>query len=197
MKAVAYIRVSQDDERPENQKIRIEEYASTKSIHIDKYFVDIGTSGASEVFSRPKFQQLLSYARKHRINTIVFYDLSRLSRNVEDGLLTLKKLTDEGFILLFAENDFLGSIYDPMLRKKVIMDFLWFAELYREDIRKRTIQGLRRARAEGKRIGRPPAPCRAIINLRKSGLSYSEIQEELGVSKATVWRCLKKFQNQF
>ncbi|MCC6015094.1 MAG: hypothetical protein LM564_05265 [Desulfurococcaceae archaeon] len=54
--------------------------------------------------------------------------------------------------------EFLNYIEDPLLRKRVIADFLWFAELYCEDIRRRTLERLRRARVEGRRLGRPPYP---------------------------------------
>ena len=41
-----------------------------------------------------------------------------------------------------------------MLKRKVIANFLRFAELYGEDVR-RTIEGFRRARSESRRFGRP------------------------------------------
>jgi len=69
----------------------------------------------------------------------------------------------------------------PVLRKKVIADFLWFAELYREDVRRRTVEGLRKARAEGKKLGRPPYPFPAeeVRRLLARGYSVAEVHRLL------------------
>ena len=86
---------------------------------------------------------------------IIFYDLSRLARSVEEGLGELKRLLEEGFNVYFAGMDFLNYDIDPVLKKKVIMDFLWFAEVYVEDIKKRTAVAMERLRREGRVYHRP------------------------------------------
>ncbi len=196
MKAVAYIRVSQDTENPENQRHAIREYAHSNSINVVKYFEDIGISGGVETWQRPAFRSMIEYTRAHGIKAIIFYDLTRLSRSFLDGLNTFHRLLEEGYNIITVSG-MPVNIDNPVVRNILLSVIFAFAEWYRLDIAERTRQGIRRARSEGKRIGRPPAPCRAIANLRKSGLSYSEIARELGVSKATIWRCLKRFQNHF
>ena len=101
---------------------------------------------------------MLEVAKNLGIRLTLFYDLSRLSKNLEQGLQGLKRLTDEGFEYKSVAQEFLDYIEDPVLRKKVISDFLRFAELYRGDIRRRTIEALKRARKEGKKLGRPAYP---------------------------------------
>lgn len=124
---------------------------------------------------------MLEVAKAMNIKLLIFYDLSRLSRSLEDGLLELKQLTEEGYIFKFVAQEFLDYIQDPMLRKKVISDFLWFAELYREDIKRRTIEALKRARMQGIRLGRPPfpIPIDEIKKLLKQGYKISEIHRLL------------------
>ena len=97
----------------------------------------------------------MKFCRDNDVKVVLFYDLSRLARSVEEGLNELKQLADEGFNFYFSGMDFLNYDIDPMLKKKVIMDFLWFAELYVEDIKKRTKTAMERLRREGKLIHRP------------------------------------------
>ena len=69
-----------------------------------------------------------------------------------------------------------------------------FAEFERELVRERTIAGMQRARAAGKRIGRPALPdaTRASIKtLARRRLSNRAIAREVGASEATVRRVLR------
>lgn len=181
MKAVAYIRVSREDENPENQKMAIEEWARRNGIDVVGYFIDVDVSGALPPRKREKYRMMLEFAKDNNIKLILFYDLSRLARSLEEGLIELKNLTEDGFDYKFVAQEFLDYIQDPMLRKKVISDFLWFAELYREDIRRRTIEGLKRARKEGKKLGRPayPFPADEVRRLLRQGYSIAEIHRLL------------------
>ena len=155
VRAVAYLRVSQADENIENQRVKILEFAKEKGLEIVGFFADIDVSGTTPPRERPQYRAMLEFCKINGINTIVFYDLSRLARSVEEGLQELKRLTEEGYQFYFAGMDFLNYDIDPMLRKKVIMDFLWFAELYVEDIKKRTAAALERLKMEKKIYHRP------------------------------------------
>lgn len=154
-RAVAYIRVSQVDENPDNQKRAILEWAERNNVDVIGFFVDVDVSGGVPPRERPKYRAMIEFAKDSGINMILFYDLSRLSRSLEDGLLELRKLVEEGFEFKFVAQEFLDYIEDPMLRKKVISDFLWFAELYRKDVARRTAEALRRLMLENKVYYRP------------------------------------------
>jgi len=154
-KAVAYLRVSQEDESIENQKMKILEFAKQKNLEIVLFFADVGISGTLPPRQRPQYSAMLRFCKLNEIKTIVFYDLSRLARDVIEGLNELKRLADEGYNIYFAGMDFLNYNTDPMLKKKIIMDFLWFAELYVEDIKRRTMTVMERLRREGKIYHRP------------------------------------------
>ena len=155
MKCVGYVRISQPDETIENQKLKIEEFAKGKGFVLAGIFADVDVSGSVPPRERPQYRALLEFCRVNNIKTIVFYDLSRLARSVEEGLNELKRLLEEGFNVYFAGMDFLNYDVDPMMKKKMIMDFLWFAEMYVEDIRRRTAVGMERLRREGKVYHRP------------------------------------------
>ena len=67
------------------------------------------------------------------------------------------------------------------------------AELERSLITERVRAGLRRARLEGRRIGRPPLPVdrEAIHRDRQQGMSLNELARTHHLSKATVCKILK------
>ena len=155
VRAVAYLRVSQADENIENQRVKIEEFAESKGIEVVGFFADVDVSGTTPPRDRPQYKSMLDFCRLNGVKTIIFYDLSRLARSVEDGLIELKQLAEEGFNFYFAGMDFLNYDLDPMMKKKIILDFLWFAELYVEDIRKRTSVAMQKLKNEGKLYHRP------------------------------------------
>jgi len=66
------------------------------------------------------------------IKPLLFYVLSKLSGNLEEDLMELKRLTDEGCDFRYVSQEFSDYITDLTMRKSVISGFLWFAELYRE-----------------------------------------------------------------
>jgi DNA invertase Pin-like site-specific DNA recombinase len=65
-----------------------------------------------------------------------------------------------------------------------------FAEFERDLIRERVVGGLQRAKALGKRIGRPPSAVSRgpVVALREAGLSYREIGRRLRISPALAHR---------
>lgn len=183
MKALAYVRVSQEDENPENQINAIRKWAVEHDIEILGFYIDVDISGSIPPRERPNYRAMLDVAKRLGVKLLLFYDLSRLSRSLEDGLIELRKLTDEGFNYKFITQEFLDYIKDPILRKKVISDFLWFAELYRKDISKRTKEALRRLKKQGTKLGRPefPFPREYVRQLLEKGLKISQ-----------VWRLLRE-----
>ena len=154
-RAVGYLRISQEDETVENQRIAIMDFAKRKGFTIVAWFMDEAVSGTVPPRQREGYKAMLKFCRDNNVKTIIFYDLSRLARSVEEGLEELKSLADEGFNFYFAGMDFLNYDLDPMMKKKIIMDFLWFAELYVKDVKRRTLQAMERLRKEGKLYHRP------------------------------------------
>jgi DNA invertase Pin-like site-specific DNA recombinase len=70
------------------------------------------------------------------------------------------------------------------------------AEFERELIRERIQAGLRRARAQGKRLGRPPRVFHRdrVLPLRQAGKTIRVIAQELGISRRAVQRVLRAAQ---
>ena len=198
IRAVAYIRVSKEDLTPENQLASIERFAEREGYEVVRVFVD-EISGAVPPRKRLEYLKMLKYCNEHGIRTIIMYDLSRLSRDMYAGISELLKLTEEFRVVLFSEYSFLNDIKDPLQKKKVIADFLWFAELYREDIRRRTKAALELRKQMGVQLGNPKLKNRVtekrkekVIKLRKEGFTIREISKEVGLGVGTVHKIIKE-----
>ena len=68
------------------------------------------------------------------------------------------------------------------------------AEFERERIRERVLAGLPRAKAQGKRLGRPTRglPSEAVLQAQRAGLTVRQAAVKLGVSPATAHRWLSQ-----
>jgi len=193
-RAYAYIRVSLEEERPENQRIAIEQWAKLHGYTIVDWFEDIGVSGAVAPWKRPGFIQLLETVRRDP-HPVLVYELSRIGRSFYETLRALQELEGLGapVIAVSPKERFLQSL-DPQVRKLVVAVLAWAAERERELLRQRTIEGMKRAKLEGKHVGRPRKPIdwRKVKQLREKGLSYRAIARLLGVGYSTLLRRVKE-----
>lgn len=154
----------------------------------EKIFQEIG-SGAST--DRPVFEEMLSMLRPG--DEIVVVKLDRFGRNLGDlirqidtwdkELITLKSLTD-------------GVDTGTPMGKVMAQLVSVFAEMERERIMERTKEGIERARAEGKRFGRPPKRDEHLIAEAKrlyasKNLTGAQAARAIGVSRAHYYRLLK------
>jgi len=92
-RAVAYIRVSKEDENPENQMFAIQKWAEENGYEVIPFF-DYAISGTTDPFQRPGFRMMINYMKRNNIRTIIVAELERLTRDVEhyEKLRDLKKL---------------------------------------------------------------------------------------------------------
>jgi len=195
---VAYIRVSKEEENVENQKLALLEFAKQNNLEIGAFFIDKDVSGVIPPREREGYKSMLKYCEDNGIKTILFYDISRLARNVEEGLKEVLKLEEEGYTIYTTDRLFelLNQIQYKSLRKLILTSFLAFAEFYREDIIRRTKEGLKRAKKEGKKLGRPLKLNEEQILLLKKlyneKYSIRKISKILNVSPATILRYLRR-----
>ena len=128
-------------------------------------------------------------ARKRRFDAVLVARFDRFARSTRHLVLALEEFNALGvdFISLSESVD----TSTPM-GKMVYVVIAAVAELERSLIRERVIMGLQRAKAQGKRIGRPAARLDAgeLQRLREEGLSYRAIAKRCGVSHPTVMALL-------
>lgn len=146
MPTFGYGRVSTYEQTSENQRLELE----TGGFKVDYWFADTA-SGKTAAAERPEFSRVLDRIRTGE--TLIVSKLDRLGRNAADVLATLKRLEEAGIKVVCAQ---LGSLDLTSLAGKVVTGVLAaIAELERGLIVERTKAGLARAKAAGKRFGRP------------------------------------------
>lgn len=170
-----YMRVSTTEQTNENQKIRLIEYAERRG---DTY--DIYEEVESSRKTRPVKQALLSKLRKHQYDAVVVYKLDRWARSSSELILDTKELVDKGigFVSISDNLDFgtaAGKLQFQILAA--------FSEFERELIRERTIEGLRRAKQQGKQAGRPKGT-KDSKPRRKSGYILREAGKRMNADKS-------------
>ena len=149
MRAAAYARVSTFDQEPENQLRELRRYTEARGLQATE-FVDKGVSGARE--SRPALDELVKAAKRKKFDTLVVWRLDRLGRNLRHLIMLLDELTafGVGFVSLGEGID--TSTPAGRLQLHILGAI---AEFERARIAERVRLGVARAKAQGKRLGRP------------------------------------------
>jgi DNA invertase Pin-like site-specific DNA recombinase len=182
MATVGYLRVSTDQQNTENQKLAILEYANKKRIKIDNWVASKASSRKSP--KERKIDELLNQLREG--DTLIVAELSRLGRTVgQIAMLVDELLRKKVSVICLKENINLNGRADIPTKVMITM-FSLFAEIERDLISERTKEGLSRARAEGKLLGRP----KGAIGKSKLDGNEQEIKGYLakGVNRANIAR---------
>ena len=184
MRAAIYARVSTVDQEPENQLQELRRYVQARGWTAVEY-VDRGVSGAKD--RRPALDALVTGARRRRFDVLVCWRLDRLGRNLKHLITLLDELQALGVAFVSLADGIDATTPAGKLQMHILGAI---AEFERERIRERVLAGLQRARAQGRRLGRPLARP-PIDGLRRvAGLPVHVAAERLGVSRSTVkrWR---------
>lgn len=184
MRIFAYCRVSTTEQSTENQiiAIRLKGYEVS-----DSRAVSETVSGSVEAMKREKFQLLINHQMENG-DMLVVLKLDRLGRDNIDVQNTINLLTDKGVKVVCL--DLPVADLSSAEGKLMLQMFSAFAEFERNRIRERTREGLERAKAQGKKLGRPRANATTIsVQAKKAeGLSQRKTAEVLGIGIATVKR---------
>ncbi len=139
---------------------------------------------------RPGLDQLLHDAHRGQFDVLLVWAFDRLARSVKHFLEVLDELTHLQIeFISFRENvDTSGPLGRAMI---VIIGAI--AELERNLIVERVRAGMRRAKLEGRRLGRPPLNVDhdALLRDRQRGQSLTQIAKAHGISRASVVRLLR------
>ena len=195
MRLVAYVRVSQEDERPENQEFAVSKWAAERGHVIAAVERDVGVSGSVPPSERPGWQAVVKRLEAGEAQGVVVYALDRIARSLWELASVYKQFAERGWALLSVREEWLGTV-DEKIKPLIIAILGWAGEMEREFIRMRTKEALARLRAEGKRIGRPPTwteeKRRRVIDLVARGLTLKEACQLAGVSYNTARKRLSR-----
>jgi putative DNA-invertase from lambdoid prophage Rac len=167
-KIALYVRVSTSEQTTENQRIRLVEYAEKCGFKYD-LFEEVESTRKT----RPVKQELLAKLRQNDYSSVVVYKLDRWARSSTELILDVKELLDKniGFVSVSDNLDFTTAA--GMLHFQILSAF---SEFERALIRERTLEGLRRAKLQGKQAGRPKGS-KDTKKRRKSGYILREARK--------------------
>lgn len=149
MKVALYARVSKaGDQNPENQLLELRRWAAAADHTVVGEFVDEMSSRDT----RPRKELVLKKLRLGEIDAVAFYALDRWGRNMTELVLELDEFSKIGKGLISIKEGLDLSNAAGRLMANVLAAM---ANFERDRIRERTLLGLARARAQGKRLGRP------------------------------------------
>jgi DNA invertase Pin-like site-specific DNA recombinase len=191
-RAALYLRVSTLDQHPETQLYDLRQMANQRGWQIVEEYTD-RVSGAKA--RRPGLDQLMTDARRGRFDVVLVWASDRLARSVKHFLEVLDELTRLNVeFLSFRENLDTGG---PLGRAFIVI-ISAIAELERNLIIERVRAGMRRARLEGRHIGRKPLELdtRAILSDRARGQSLAQLAKGHRVSRSTIHRLLQDHDQQ-
>lgn len=177
VRAAIYARVSTHEQQTENQLWMLRQYADARGWTVTEY-VDQGVSGAKD--RRPALDAMMVAVRARRVDVVIAVKLDRLARSVHHLVTLTAELEALGVDLVVTDQ----SIDTTTPAGRLLFHVLAaISEFERGLIVDRVNAGIRRAKAQGVRFGRPrvyEVDRDAAVQLRAEGLSLSEIGRRLG-----------------
>ena len=166
-------------------------------------FRDVGVSGTTGTRERRGWHHLNS--RLAGGDTLVVVAIDRIGRTWQDTVRSICDLRDRGVnIRSLAESEAQWTRYleadegspEAFFGQVLTMFAAWVADQELESIKRRTREGLERARQQGKALGPPrkinPNQAETIRRMRQEGASLRRIAEVFECSPSTVLRVLRR-----
>lgn len=187
-----YARISTNDGRQdaENQLRELRRWAKRLGGKVIAEYVD-KISGSKS--NRIQLNRLLKDAHHRKIDTVLVWSLDRLSR---EGIGRMAHYIEQ-FKSCGVE---LRSLQEPWVSASgpvselLVAVFAWVGQFERQRIQQRILAGLKRARSNGKRLGRPEKriDLHKARLLRAQGHSLRQIAHILSVPRSTLQRSLSQ-----
>jgi DNA invertase Pin-like site-specific DNA recombinase len=189
-RAAIYARVSTlAGQSPQMQLDVLREYAARRGLALVGEFVDQGVSGARD--QRPELDRLMVGARQRAFDLVLVYRFDRFARSVRHLVTALDEFRALG-IEFVSYSESLDT--STPIGRAMFSIVAALAELERDIIVERSVEGQRRARARGKHIGRPRRQVDAarILRLRAEGRSLRAIARTMGASRTVITRVVRE-----
>jgi DNA invertase Pin-like site-specific DNA recombinase len=191
MKVAIYCRVSTAEQSIEMQRSDLRRYWEQRGFEIFREYADEGVSGTKD--RRPALDALMQDARKRLFDVVVCWRFDRFARSTRHLIQALEEFRHLGIeFISYQENIDTSS----PLGKAMFTIVAAIAELERNIIVERIRGGIRRAREQGKRLGRrpltDPSLLRTMLQMKAQGKSIRTIAEAVKVSKSFVHKTCKK-----
>jgi DNA invertase Pin-like site-specific DNA recombinase len=190
MRIAIYARVSTDDkgQDPENQLRQLRQWCANAGHQVVHEYVD-RESGRKGVNGRRQFAALFEDAHKRKFDCVLFWALDRFTREgMVPTIMHLQRLASYG--VGFHSYTEPHLVTDNELVRNILLALLAsLAKVEAQKISERTRAGMARAKAQGKRIGRPSVPHKLrekIAERIAAGQTPYAVAKALGIDRHTA-----------
>jgi len=187
-----YLRVSKDDQTSDNQRLELERVAEQRNWNVIEIYLDHAVSGRKD--KRPALDRMLRDATHGKLDIVAAWSIDRIGRTQAQCINVLATLTEQHVAVYLHQQQVDGT---TTAGKAMLGMCAVFAEFEWNTISDRIKSGLSRARAQGKRLGRPStvtahteAAIRKMLDQRMGKL---RIAKQLGVGVSTVQRIASEY----
>ena len=195
MKVAIYCRVSMQDQTVDNQVIPLKAYCERMGWEYELF-----TEQESTRKTRPIQWALYNRLLHKEFDGLLIYKFDRWARSTKELIEHIENLVNKDIMVYsYSENLDLSS----SMGRAMLTIISAFAQLERDIIRERTIAGLNRARAQGKKLGRPrkgnnnyKRPSRAEVSeCIGKGMTVRETAKELKTSRYWAQTVMSEVKN--
>ncbi len=184
-----YLRVSTDGQDCENQERELRQVAERHGWDVVEKFEDKGVSGAKGRNKRPGYDALCKAVSRREVDMVAAWSVDRLGRSLTHLVAFLGELQAKDVDLYLHVQ---GLDTSTPAGRALFQMLGVFSEFERSMIQERVRAGLAKAKAKGKRLGRPPSVkpgTAALIRADlKAGASLRKVAKRYRTSVATVQR---------
>ena len=189
MRTFAYLRVSTVDQTTDNQ---LHEIVGAGFLVEPQRVIAETVSGSVAAMERNGFKKIVD--RLETGDVLIVTKLDRLGRNALDVRMTVERLSVMGVRVHCLA---LGGVDLTSAAGKMTMAVISaVSEMEKDLLVERTHAGLKRAKAEGKKLGRKPTLTvddrSQIITLKAEGASLAVLAKKFGVSRSLIQHVMRK-----
>ena len=158
-------------------------------MEIVETYTDHGVSGTKA--RRPALDKMMEDARRHKFDVLVVWACDRLARSTKHLLQVLDELNGFG-IQFLSQREAIDT--EGPLGRAIIVIVSAIAELEKSMTTERIRAGVRRARLEGRQIGRARLDInrQQVVMDRRTGMSLTNVAKRHNISRASVYRLMKE-----
>jgi DNA invertase Pin-like site-specific DNA recombinase len=188
-KAAIYVRVSTPEQHVEGQLLDLRELAAHRGFEVVHEYEDRGVCGKKA--RRPGLDALMADARRKKFSVVLVAAFDRIAKSTRNFLQVIDELDSLEIEFIsrregVATGDAMGRLFVTIISA--------IAELERSLVVERVRSGMRRARLEGRQIGRARLDVDRgqVVLDRRSGMSLTQVAKKHNISRASVCRLMKE-----
>ena len=198
MKVIIYARVSTVIQDYDRQIDELKDYAKRMNYQVVRIFSE-KVSGAKKVAERNALSELLDYVRNSKVDKVLIYECSRLSRRIVDFLQVIEELNEQKVSLYIHQNGLETLLEDGSINpiaSLVLGIIAQFNSMERSLIRSRMKSGYDHFRSNGGKVGRKQGYTKTVdamkeeyaeeIRLLRKGISLRNINKITHISINTL-----------